>query len=126
MFNSIINALEALWDAFVYVLQTTWNYVQAGYVWMIGAVYAFILVSKEVGDFVGVLVVDISSATGALSVSPGNGVSGYITSPVGQALATANTFFPVQEVFVLLSAYTVVLLNMMLYRFIKSWIPTVA
>ncbi len=48
-----------------------------------------------------------------------------VSDEIIHVMSIGNTFFPLEEMFVMLITLSILWLTMMTYRFIKSWIPTV-
>lgn len=48
-----------------------------------------------------------------------------VSADIIHILSIGNTFFPLEEMFVMLITLSILWLSMIMYRFIKSWIPTV-
>jgi hypothetical protein len=121
MFTTLIDWLERLWEAVLAVFQTVWDWTKYGYVWLVGLVLAFVTVTQQVVVTVGQFVSDLATTLGSLTLSTSPGSTGAFSD----WLAVGNTIFPVQEGFTLMAALSVTWLACIVYRFIKSWIPTV-
>ena len=127
MFTSLINWFESLWTAFVTLTQTIWNYCQKGYFWVVGVMVAFLAVTHQVTTFIYTAILGGLNAAAQMSDALHNT---HTMSAVAQHALTwlqiANTFFPVEEGFTLITTYSLVLTICIIYRLIKSWIPTLS
>jgi len=121
MFNTLINALESFWGALVGVVQTAWNYVQSGYVWLVGVVVVALGLIDSVVQQVYSMLQTASDALASI-VMP----SGSLASAPSSYLAMANTFFPLDAAIVMALALAALWAATMTYRVIKSWLPTVS
>jgi hypothetical protein len=99
-----------------------WNWLKSGYFWVIGILSALITIGASVGDWAYEQITFVSETIGALIL----GEKGQSGAVLGQILELTNAVFPLQEAFVMLTAYSGILLTAMTYRFFKSWIPTVS
>jgi hypothetical protein len=122
MFTSLLQFFDALWKTGLGIFQTIWDWTKFAYVWIIGLVLAFLTIGGRVTDFVWSQVQVIFGIITGANMPNGN----LVGSATGNLLNIANIFFPVAEMFTLMTALTVTMLSMMLYRLIKSWIPTFA
>lgn len=121
MFTKLLEWLSKTWDVLWGIVQTGWDWAKSGWFWVIGVVLGFIAITDKVTMFIWQQLQTISSMIVGFSTSNGNlSSNGNV-----DALIVANTFFPVAELFTLLSALSLVMLAGLVYRFIKSWIPTV-
>jgi hypothetical protein len=122
MFSAIGAFFLGLWNALKALVQTIWNVVQQGWTWAVGLIVIIVGCVTEVVTAINNL---LSEAVGALSslVMPQSNVS---ASGVGNFLAVANHFFPVEEMFALMTAISVVWVIAISYRLIKSWLPTLS
>jgi hypothetical protein len=125
MFTTLINWFIGLWNVVKVIWQGVWNFIRGGWTWMIGVIYGFILITQQLFDWVSTQVDFLVGLASQLFAGPGN-TNFSNTGPVGTIFSLANTFFPLQEAFVLFEAYAILAMACITYRFIKSWIPTLS
>ncbi|HEY2713737.1 MAG TPA: hypothetical protein VGI60_14580 [Chthoniobacterales bacterium] len=124
MFTGLINYLSAQWAALKWIWQAVWNFCVASWTWIVATIVGFIAIQQHVCDFVVSAVAQAADAVGVLSVT-GLDPNSHVGT-AGSWLTITNTFFPLSEALTLVSAWSVVMLAGMTYRFVKSWIPTVS
>jgi uncharacterized membrane protein len=123
MFTTLINWFVSLWNVIKTIWQSVWNFVRGGWTWLIGIIYAIILMGQQLGDWVSTQIDFLSGLAGQLFSGQN---SNFATGSVGNIFSFANAFFPLQEAFVLFEAYAILAMACITYRFIKSWIPTLS
>jgi hypothetical protein len=123
MFDAIIGWLGGAWGWLKWLIDEIWNQAKAA----LTSVWAVVVLVA--GWIWAILENIVSSVTALISkidqlafpdVSPG------MPGSLSYVAKVANTFFPLQEAFVYLTAFVVLLLALTGYRFIKSWIPTLS
>ena len=97
----------------------------------------FSMAFAQIFIVVGLVKVLIMSVSGVVNKAY-NAMAGFVNSPVVDGnglpsqstfmdyLAVANTIFPLTELFAYMVLITAFWLGAVIYRFIKSWIPTVS
>jgi hypothetical protein len=123
MFTTLINWFIGLWNVIKVIWQNVWNFIRGGWTWAIGIVYAIILMGQQLGDWVSTQIDFLSGLAGQLFSGQNSNMT---TGSVGNIFSFANTFFPLQEAFILFEAYAILAMACITYRFIKSWIPTLS
>jgi hypothetical protein len=123
MFTTLINWFIGLWNVIKVIWQNVWNFIRGGWTWAIGIIYAIILMGQQLGDWVSTQIDFLAGLAGQLFSGQNSNMT---TGSVGNIFSFANTFFPLQEAFVLFEAYAILAMACITYRFIKSWIPTLS
>jgi hypothetical protein len=121
MFNTIIESLEALWGAFINAVQAAWNYVQAGYAWIVGLLVVVVGLADTVVQNVYTMLGAACDAIASIAAP-----SGTVTVPPSQYLTMVNTFFPLDMAITLALTLVALWVACTTYRLIKSWLPTVS
>lgn len=122
MFDPILEWLNNVWEAVLRLFQLTVDWLKYGYVWVVGIVWGFLVVTERVVLFVADMVVTLVNLLSSFA-APNGQISANGSTDL---LAIANTFFPVEELFTLIAALSLVCLAGIIYRFVKSWIPGLA
>jgi hypothetical protein len=120
MFTGFFNFLLGLWNATKTICQTLWTYVLNGWAWFVGLIAALLVIVTSAVHFVHEAVLNIITSLTAMVLPSANA-----NISVGDWLTVANTIFPLSEGFVILVALSQLWVLAGLYRFYKSWIPTV-
>lgn len=119
--DAIMALVSTIWDGGKSILKTTWDFMLRGWGWWVGLFWVFVSATvtliSSVKAGIDILIVKLGEIV--LPVS-------NVVQSVGDWLSIANTFAPITEGFVVLVGLSTLWLTMLLYRFIKSWIPTVA
>ncbi len=119
--NTLFNLLRTIWEGFKSVLKICWDFGVKGWTWIVGIIWMFVMgVSTfitAVTDMVTTLISKMASW-----VMP----SANVVQNVSDWLSIANTFAPITEGFVALSAMSVLWASCLVYRFIKSWVPALS
>ena len=122
MFNVLFGFLKWLWDSLYFcitkVVGQTWYFI--GLQWTFFGVVVGAILSVLSMAFSLLNVVD-TALTGAITSATGAG--GSMGSST--ALAYVNFVFPLNETFVMVVAYINITGALILYRFIKSWLPKI-
>jgi hypothetical protein len=119
--NTLFNLLRTIWEGFKSVLKICWDFGVKGWTWIVGIIWMFVMgVSTFITAITDMVTTLISKLAGL--VLP----SSNVVQNVSDWLSVGNTFAPVVEGFVVLTALSVLWASCLVYRFIKSWIPTVA
>lgn len=119
MFDSLKNFFVGIWEAAKGALLTFIDVCKNFFLSVWGIAVAIFTAVVSIFEFIG-------DATGQLSV--------YIdqmvipnwtpdTTGLSTVLRTANTFFPINELFAMLAVYWTLAIIMMCYRAIKTWLP---
>ena len=112
-----------MWTGCKAIWQNVWNYIRVGWLWVVGTIVGFIAISEHVTAWVLTGVMRLSESIGRLSVD-GLDPGSHVATSLSSLFVIANTFFPVTELFTLLSALSLVALSAAIYTFLKSWVPT--
>jgi hypothetical protein len=122
MFDRVINYLHMLWGALKGILQGTWNIIRDRWAFLVGLFMALAAITESVVGFVCDTFVYALEAIGILS----NSMPGDKGIPPGiiDALNFANVIFPLQESFTMTTILMVVMQVSMVYRLIKSYLPS--
>lgn len=120
MFSDLLTWLANVWKFTLGIFQTVWDYTRGGFTWFVGVFYAVILIGGKVTEFVFEQVATLIGMIANFSTS-NHDLAGTVA---GDSLRFANTFFPVAEGFSLLTALSVLMVMGIMYRFAKSWVPT--
>jgi hypothetical protein len=119
--NTLFVLLRTIWEGFKTVLKTTWDFGVKGWSWIIGIIWMFVMgVSTFVGAVTDMVTTMISKITSWVLPSTS------VVQNVSDWLSIANTFAPITEGFVVLSALSVLWASGLVYRFLKSWVPTLS
>jgi hypothetical protein len=119
--NTLFLLLRTIWEGFKTVLKTTWDFGVKGWSWIVGIIWMFVMgVSTFVGAVTDMVTTMISKITSW--VLP----SASVVQNVSDWLSIANTFAPITEGFVVLSALSVLWASGLVYRFLKSWVPALS
>jgi hypothetical protein len=119
--NALFVLLGTIWEGFKTVLKTCWDFGIKGWSWLVGLIWMVIMAASTfIGAVTDMITTMISKITSW--VLP----SGNVVQNVSDWLSIGNTFAPVTEGFVVITALSVLWASCLVYRFIKSWIPTVA
>jgi len=123
MFTTLIQWLAWLWDTVKAIWQGMWNFVKAYWKWGVGVVYAVVAIQDTILKFVHEQLTVLFDAMSTLTAGEGNLSSHNL---VGDIFEIGNTFFPLNETVALAEAWSLIVLAGLLYRLIKSWIPTLS
>jgi len=121
MFDTLIAALESMWDALIDTINGIWEYLKTGYTWVLGLLVGLTVWVKAIMDVVYDLLAQLVEAIGNLVVP-----DGHISGAPSSLLEVANTFSPIVEGFVILMALAALWAAAIVYRTIKSWLPTLS
>jgi len=91
---------------------------------LIPAITTFILFIKGFVLLVSEILVRLINVMDSMVFSA-RGDFSEVSADILYILSIGNTFFPLEEMFVMLITLSILWLSMITYRFIKSWIPTV-
>ena len=122
-FDGIIGFFVGLWDAFWGVMCDVGAYILSWidwvWQWIVWAYYQII-------DFV--LIQGVTFLESTFADSNWGDLNSYLDAYLQcvNALQVANTFVPLDMMVVCLDVYIKVLLVWIVYKFVKSWIPTVS
>jgi len=125
MFTTLINWFIGLWTAIKNIWQLVWNFIRQSWLWLVGVIVGFIAITDKMIDFVTDAITMAVEGYDAMQMPTGANPEA-VSGPLGGVFTIANTFFPLSEMVTLVSAMAVLMLAVMLYRFVKSWIPTVS
>ncbi len=116
-----IPIIGTVWAAFKRLIHAMWHFAMQGWTWLVGLVVILVTaVSSLVNSVLGLfqlLIEKLAAITAPQST---------ITQSVGDWLTIANTIAPVQEAFGSAVLLSTLWAAMLVYRFIKSWVPTVS
>src|SRR4051794_38664200 len=119
MFTIIISFLYRLWFFNRQLLQNIYNLALKGWTWLVALIVVIMGCWKKLIDSIYMLFQQLIDALAGL-VMPEHSV----TQSVGDFFSVINHFFPLEEMFALMTLLSATWLIMLLYRTIKSWIPT--
>jgi|GEM_PF-1492922 len=105
-FNFLIAILKKFWAILIPAITTLFLFIK-GFV---------LLVSEILVRLINIVDSMAFNARGDFS---------DVSADILYILSIGNTFFPLEEMFVMLITLSILWLSMITYRFIKSWIPTV-
>jgi len=91
---------------------------------LIPAITTFILFIKGFVLLVSEILVRLINVMDSMAFNA-RGDFSDVSADILYILSIGNTFFPLEEMFVMLITLSILWLSMITYRFIKSWIPTV-
>jgi len=117
--DALMQFLARLWQGWKDVLGTLWDFALKGYTWLVGLFWIAVCAIVGLVDSVKVMIDGLIESLATL-VMP----DPHATQAVTHYLEVANTFFPVEEGFAILLGLCTVWGVALLYRFVKSWIPT--
>jgi hypothetical protein len=103
------------------IFQSLWNFATAAWTWLVGLVIAVVMAVVHVVQWIGDLILDLLGRITSMALPSGNAVQS-----VGDWFQLANGFFPVTEGFVAIVFLSGIWLVCLVYRLIKSYIPTLA
>jgi hypothetical protein len=121
LFTKPLRFIDALWKTGLGIFQTFFDWLKFGYVWIVGLILAVLAIGGRVTEFMWAQL----QVAFDLIVNVGVSKHDLAQTAAGNLLDIANIFFPVAEIFTLLTALSATMLSMMVYRLIKSWIPSV-
>jgi hypothetical protein len=121
MFNAIGWLLNSIWTALRSIIQGIWNIVLQGWTWAVGLIVVICTVVTDVVNTIASMLESLATALSSLTLPDSN-----VVGSVGDCLAVANYFFPVEEMFAGLVLISATWIIMLVYRVIKSWIPTLS
>lgn len=123
LYDGIVGFFVGLWDVVWYVMCGIGGYILSwiDWVWQ-WIVWAF----YQILDFVLVQGVSFLESTFAESNWTDLNTSFDVFSQCVSALHVANTFVPLDTLATCFGVYLTVLLVWIIYKFVKSWIPTVS
>lgn len=120
MFNGLIAWLAWLWSTIKAIWQACWEFIKTGWTWIVATIVGFIAITHQVSTFVVNVIGQVFDLINGV-VLPNHNLS---SPSVGTLMDFANYIFPLNEGLTLMSAYSLVLMSLTLYKLIKSWIPT--
>lgn len=120
LINTLMTFLSGAWETMKATWKTLWDFMQRGWLWLTGIIWAFALAIANLVTWVKEQIQTLIDKLAEI-VLP----SADVQQSVGDFLEVMDIIVPIPEGFVVLSALCVLWLAMLVYRFIKSWIPTV-
>ncbi len=112
--------VRTVWEAGKTVVKTCWDFCLTGWTWLVALILLAVTAVTALLSSVLDLLTTTLSQLAEITVPNSN-----VSQNVGDWLSVANTFAPVQEGFGLLIVLSTLWIAMLIYRFVKSWIPTV-
>jgi len=105
-FNFLIAILKKFWAIIIATISTLILFVK-GVVFFVSEIFVRLI------DIIDSMIFNVKGDFSAVS------------EDILYIMSIGNTFFPLEEMFVMLITLSILWLSMITYRFIKSWIPTV-
>jgi hypothetical protein len=121
-FEGLIAFIGAVWSALKAIIQGTWDIIQRGWTWAVGLIVIIVGCVTQVVNAFSELLENVASSVAGLTAP--NHAPDF--SALSEFLAVANHFFPVAEMFGLLTVLSITWLIMISYRLVKSWLPTLS
>jgi hypothetical protein len=116
-----MSLIGTVWEAGKTIVKTCWDFCLTGWTFFVALILVVVTAVTTLITSVLDLLTTLLSKLAAITVPNSN-----VSQSVGDWLSVANTFAPVQEGFGLLIVVSTLWVAMLIYRFIKSWIPTVS
>lgn len=126
--STTLNWGTAVLTAATGTIELVWQKAKGLGLWLFGIVIAATGIAKAIYTFIILMLDRAFTSLGELAGAVG-GIENDFSAPVGlvlDALRFTNYFFPLEEMFAFAAALVALWVLGMLYRLVKSWIPSLS